>query len=230
MCILKKQKTWGLCFICGCILANQFHCRGYSNTGGLYVASLTLKNQFLTQNCNCLLKWHMRKSNISNNISEKLFLDWFVLKKKVPKRCVFHQYFKIQLKLDLWSAVVLRHYIQVFWTTAQISWKKLCRSLLCLHTDQPRALNSGMTARSLIFGFGIYRFSIREFISFPQEVYGRGQNLDQFLKFQPSFPLCNISLLSYYTIPNSSRHIPSRHGIKKGRGYSEALCTMINFI
>lgn len=51
------------------------------------------------------------------------------------------------------------------------------------------AVNSAVTARSLIFGLGTGRFSVREFIHFPQELYGRGQNLYQFLKLQPSFPL-----------------------------------------
>lgn len=117
----------------------------------------------------------------------------------MPSQKNFHQYFKTQLKLYLWSAVILRHYIQVLWTTAQISWKKFCRSSFCLPTKQTRAVNSPVTARSLNFGFGIVRFSIREFISFPQEVYGRGQNLYQFLKFQPSFPLSVIFKFSPIT-------------------------------
>jgi len=50
-------------------------------------------------------------------------------------------------------------------------------------------VNSAVIDRNLIFGLGAGRFSIREFISFPQEVYGRGQNLYESLKFQPSFPL-----------------------------------------
>lgn len=111
MCILKKQKTWDLCSIWGHILSIQFHCKGYSNTWGLYVGSLTLKNQLcfktVTASSNIIC-------SISTNISEKI-LDWFVYKKK--KRCVFHQYFKIQLKIILTSSVILKHYIPVLWTT-----------------------------------------------------------------------------------------------------------------
>lgn len=57
---------------------------------------------------------------------------------------------------------------------------------LCLQTELPRAVDSVVMARSLIFGLGTGRYTITELFAFLTETE---QNLYLFLKFQPSFPL-----------------------------------------